>query len=191
MLRQFSLGTLGLLVGGVITIIGFVAYATDNPTLNLVGFFYGVPLVLGGLALKAAELEPIGFEPATTPELLELRSQQATSTQNQIIKDVTRYRYGQSTHLEPALESLGLMPKGEDAPKLQFLREENTAGQYTLILHFETDVVPFETWQTKRDRMEKFFGPGIKLAVTQPQTDVIELALTTTTSAASTIEAAA
>jgi uncharacterized Tic20 family protein len=39
MLRQISLGAVGLVVGGILTLVGFVAYATDNPTLNLVGFF--------------------------------------------------------------------------------------------------------------------------------------------------------
>jgi len=41
MLRQVSLGTLGLTIGGILTIIGFIAYANDNATLNLVGFFTG------------------------------------------------------------------------------------------------------------------------------------------------------
>ena len=54
MLRKLSLARVGLTVGGILTIIGFVAYAVDNPTLNLAGFFYGVPILLGGLALKAA-----------------------------------------------------------------------------------------------------------------------------------------
>jgi hypothetical protein len=44
MLRQTSLGTLGLCVGGVLAIAGFVAFATGNATLNLVGFFYGIPI---------------------------------------------------------------------------------------------------------------------------------------------------
>ncbi len=31
MLQKFSLARVGLTVGGILTIIGFVAYATDNP----------------------------------------------------------------------------------------------------------------------------------------------------------------
>ena len=40
MLGGISLGTLGLTVGSILTITGFVAYFMDNATLNLVGFFY-------------------------------------------------------------------------------------------------------------------------------------------------------
>jgi len=61
MFGKISLGTLGLTVGSILTIMGFIAYGFDNATLNLVGFFYGFPLLLGGLALKANELQPIPF----------------------------------------------------------------------------------------------------------------------------------
>ncbi len=47
MLRQTSLGMLGLSVGGILTLVGFVAYFTNQATLNLAGFFYGIPLLLG------------------------------------------------------------------------------------------------------------------------------------------------
>ena len=67
MLGKISLGTLGLTIGGILTIIGFVAYADNNATLNLVGFFYGIPLLLGGLALKANELKPVPFTQTTSP----------------------------------------------------------------------------------------------------------------------------
>ncbi|WP_268952246.1 hypothetical protein [Planktothrix agardhii] len=43
MLRQTSLGALGLVVGGILTVVGFAAYFADNPTLNLAGFFYPTP----------------------------------------------------------------------------------------------------------------------------------------------------
>lgn len=59
MLRQTSLATLGIGLGIILTLGGFVAYFADYATLNLVGFFYGFPLLLGGLALKANELKPI------------------------------------------------------------------------------------------------------------------------------------
>ncbi|MGA9379354.1 MAG: DUF2854 domain-containing protein, partial [Phormidium sp.] len=59
MLRQTSLATLGISLGSILTTVGFIAYFANNPTLNLVGFFYGFPLLLGGLALKGSELKPI------------------------------------------------------------------------------------------------------------------------------------
>lgn len=105
MLRRTSLGTLGLSVGGVMAIMGFVAYAQGNSTLNLIGFFYGIPILLGGLALKASELKPVPLSEPTQPSVLQLRDETATDTQNQIRKDVTRYRYGQEAHLDSSLEA--------------------------------------------------------------------------------------
>lgn len=182
MLRP-SLSTLGLVVGSILTIIGFYAYAIDNATLNLAGFFYGIPLLLGGLALKAAELTPIPFSQPTSASVLTLREQQATPTQNQIRKDVTRYRYGQKAHLDEALARLGLSPTDEERPVLTGLREEEIAGQYALILEFDSRLISLETWQQKQEKIEKFFGPGVKAQLTQTPTNSIELALITATKA--------
>jgi hypothetical protein len=171
MLRQTSLGTLGLSVGGILTVTGFVAYATGNATLNLVGFFYGIPILLGGLALKASELKPVRFSQPTPPSTLKLREQQATTTQNQIRKDVMRYRYGQKAHLDSSLESLGLSPTDEQRPVLTGLRETEVDGAYTLVLEFNSPLIPFETWQQKQEKIEKFFGPGIRVDLTQSESD--------------------
>ncbi|QLE54140.1 DUF2854 domain-containing protein [Nostoc sp. TCL26-01] len=179
MLRQISLGTLGLSVGGLLTIIGFVAYAANNATLNLVGFFYGFPLLLGGLALKANELKPIPFSQPTTPSVLRLREQQATVTQNKIRKDITRYCYGQDAHLDGALSFLGLSPSDEDRPEVTGLRETETDGAYTLILEFDSPAIPISVWQEKQEKMTKYFGPGVIVQITQVDEDEIELALVT------------
>lgn len=185
MLRQLPLGALGLTVGGLLTIFGFVAYFLDKPTLNLVGFFYGIPILLGGLALKAAELEPVPFTTPTSPEVLTLRQQQATTTQNQIRKDVTRYRYGQEVHLDTSLESLGLSPSDEVRPTLAGIREVAPEGAYTLVLEFDSPEMSFETWQNKRERIERFFGPGIRVEITQPTAGRVEVALIAAPEAAS------
>lgn len=180
MLRQTSLGTLGLVVGGLLTLTGFVAYATQNATLNLVGFFYGIPVLLGGLALKASELKPVPLSQPTDASVLNLRELQATSTQNQIRKDVTRYRYGQTAHLDSSLESLGLSPTDEERPVLAGLRETEVAGAYTLVLEFESPLIPFETWQEKRQKLEKFFGPGIRVDLTEREEKGVDVALIAT-----------
>lgn len=180
MLGRFSLGTLGLVVGGVLTVIGFAAYFGGNPTLNLVGFFYGIPLLLGGLALKAAELKPVPFSQPTPPEVLALREQQATPTQNQIRKDVTRYRYGQEAHLDSSLESLGLSPSDDDRPILTALREEAINGAYALVLEFDSEFIGLDTWQAKRDKIERFFGPGLRVELSQPEPDQVAVALIAT-----------
>jgi hypothetical protein len=180
MLRQTSLGTLGLSIGGILTLMGFVAYATGNATLNLVGFFYGIPILLGGLALKASELKPIRLSHPTPPSVLKLRDIQATSTQNQIRKDVMRYRYGQTAHLDSSLESLKLSPTDEERPLLVGLRETEVDGAYTLILEFESPLIPFETWQQKREKIEKFFGPDIRVDLSPAEDNRVDVALIAT-----------
>jgi len=178
MLRQISLGTLGLIGGGILTVIGFGAYFTDHATLNLVGFFYGIPLLLGGLALKAAELKPVPLSQASPAEILTLRSQQATATQNQIRQDVTRFRYGQKAHLDTALSFLGLSPTDEERPVLTGLRETSQDGAYTLVLEFSSPQIPLESWQSKQEKMTRFFGPGVQVAIAQPAANQIDLFLT-------------
>ncbi|MBD2198897.1 MULTISPECIES: DUF2854 domain-containing protein [Calothrix] len=180
MLRQISLGTLGLTVGSILTLVGFIAYAADNATLNLVGFFYGFPLLLGGLALKANELKPIPFSEATTPTVLKLREQQATVTQNKIRKDITRYCYGQKAHFDVALAYLGLSPTDEERPIVTGLKEKEINGAYTLIVEFDSPLIGIDVWQQKQEKMTKYFGPGVKVEITQPEEDKIELTLITT-----------
>jgi len=180
MLRQTSFGTLGLILGGVLTLVGFTAYFGGNATLNLVGFFYGIPLFLGGLALKAAELKPVPVSQPTTAEILALRQQQATATQNQIRRDITRYRYAQKAHLDSSLSHLSLSPTDEERPVIKGLRETEIEGAYALILEFDSPLIPLEAWQQKQEKMESFFGPGVQVKVTQPNEDEIELALIAT-----------
>lgn len=178
MFRQFSLGTLGITIGGLLTIIGFAAYAADYATLNLAGFFYGIPLLLGGLALKANELKPVPFTQPTTPQVLALRTQQATSTQNQIRLDITRYCYGQDGHLDKALAFLKLGSRDNEIPVVTGLRETEINGAYTLILEFDSPLLPIDVWEQKHEKMTRFFGPGVEVKVTQPEPETIELALT-------------
>ncbi|KEI67984.1 hypothetical protein A19Y_3167 [Planktothrix agardhii NIVA-CYA 126/8] len=177
MLRQTSLGALGLVVGGILTVVGFAAYFADNATLNLAGFFYGIPVLLGGLALKAAELKPIPFTQATSSEVLARREQQATDTQNQVRKDVTRYRYGQEAHLSDVLERLGLSPNREERPLLQGIRETLINDSYSLILEFDSPFMSLENWQKKQDKIAKFFGPNLQVEISQPREEQIDVAL--------------
>ncbi|MFN4268907.1 MAG: DUF2854 domain-containing protein [Thermosynechococcus sp.] len=176
MLGSVSLGTLGLMVGSLLTVVGVVAYATGNATLNLAGFFYGVPLLLGGLALKAAELKPVPYRETPTPAAIAGRTQ-ATPTQTQIRKDVTRYRYGQEAHLDSTLATLGLSPSKAERPVLVAIAETLTDGAYTLILEFDSPAVPLEVWQAKQAKMQTFFGPNIRVAVTEQGNERVAVAL--------------
>lgn len=177
MLGKTSLGTLGLVVGATLSILGTAAYFADYATLNLAGFFYGIPVLLGGLALKASELKPIPLTQATSSEVEAAKEEQATDTQNQILKNVTRYRYGQKAHLDESLKRLGLSPTDEERPVLDGVREILVDGAYTLVLEFDSPQIPLEVWQQKKDKITTFFGPNLRAEITQPAEKRIDLAL--------------
>ncbi|ELS03734.1 Protein of unknown function (DUF2854) [Xenococcus sp. PCC 7305] len=177
MLRKIPLALVGLTVGGLLTVVGIVAYALGNATLNLAGLFYGVPLLLGGLALKASELKPVLYSQAPSSEVIALREAEATPTQNQLRLDVTRYRYGQEAHLDEALAKIGLSPADDQRPELIGLHEKSTDGSYTLVLEFYSPFVSLEKWQERQPKIEKFFGPDIKAEMTEIEENNINLAL--------------
>ena len=179
MLRKIPLGGVLLSIGSILTLIGFVAYFRDMATLNLAGFFYGIPILLGGAALRAAELEPVPYTKEPSDSVLELRQKTATQTQNQVRKDVTRYRYGQEAHLDIALERLGLSPNDKVRPVLSGLREELRDGAYALVLEFESPYIPLADWQEKHTKIEKFFGPNVRAEIAAMAEDKMELALIT------------
>lgn len=188
MLGRIRLSKVGIWIGLALTAVGFWAYAQGNSTLNLAGFFYGLPLLLGGLALKSSELEPVPLNPPTPPAIMSLREQQATTTQTKLRKDVTRYRYGQDAHLDEALKYLGLIPQDEDdIPMLRAIREEarkllsdddceaiapeDPAAAYTLVLEFDSPYVAFSTWQDRLEKMNRYFGPDIVVQLTQKRSN--------------------
>ncbi|MFN3360430.1 MAG: DUF2854 domain-containing protein [Pseudanabaenaceae cyanobacterium] len=177
MLGKFSLGKWGLIGGAVLTIVGIVAYATNNPTLNLVGFFYGIPLLLGGAALKAAELKPVPLLTPTSPEVLQLRQAQATPTLKQLYADVTRYRYGTEAHLVETLQRLQLSPNDKERPVLVGIYETDRSGRYALVLRFESPYFDLEAWQARQDKISRFFGPGVTAEISSPGPNTIDVAL--------------
>ncbi len=146
--------------------IGWIGYATGNPNLSLPTIFYGIPILLGGLALKSSELPPAELlSPA--PEAVALRQAAASQTLRKLVKDVTRWRYGQKAHLESSLEALKLWD--EDAPpQLLSVAEQAVDGRYCLALRFRTEGVPFERWQEKQERLGRFFDKGLQARLSQP-----------------------
>ena len=177
MFRQISLANAGLVIGFLLTSLGFVAYYADWAALNIGSLFYGVGILLAGFALKSSELEPVPFSQPTPESVMVLRDKQATDTQEQIIKDVTRFRYGQDIHLEESLERLGLSPSDEERPVVQSLREEDRDGAYALILEFNSPKISLEVWQTKQEKIATFFGPGIKAEIAQSAENRVDVAL--------------
>jgi len=171
------LSTLVLLAGVAATAWGFAQYS--DPTLNLIGLFTGIPLLLGGVTMKVVELKPVPALTPPSPEVLQARAQQATEIQKQVRADITKYSYGANAHLEEALEFLGLRgPLEADLPKIRGYREEVRDGRYTLVLLFDSPAVPFQQWQESyQKKMQGFFGRDVEVQLQQPREHQVELAL--------------
>ena len=181
-LNKISPASIGLYVGGILFLVGFWAYAKGNSTLNLIGFFYGFPILLGGFAFKSSEVTPTPVIGAETAAVLALRKLQETPTHKQLRKDVTRYRYGIKAHLDEILEKVGMSPTDEERPVLVGLYEEisqaeETQGAYSLVLRFRSPLMNFEAWQQKQDKLTRFFGPGILAVVAEMENKEVDLKL--------------
>ena len=86
-----SPGSLVTIAGAVLTVIGTIAYATDIPNLSLPTIFYGIPILLGGLALKSSELPPPErLTPA--PRFKQLRDLPESEPLRKLLADVDRWR---------------------------------------------------------------------------------------------------
>jgi hypothetical protein len=175
MLSIVSPGSLVTIAGASLSVIGWIGYATGNPNLSLPTIFYGIPILLGGLALKSSELPPAQLVPPSA-EATALRDAPASQTLRKLVKDVTRWRYGQKAHLESSLEALKLWD--EDAPpQLESVTELAVEGRYGLAMRFRTEGVPFERWQEKRERLGRFFDKGLEARLSQPASGEVLLEL--------------
>ncbi|MCP9771829.1 DUF2854 domain-containing protein [Synechococcus sp. Tobar12-5m-g] len=170
-----SPGSLLTILGAVLTVVGSIAYATDSPNISLAGVFYGIPLLLGGLALKSSELAPAAR--LSQPDAFRsLREQPASEPLSALLKDVTRWRYGQKAHLESSLQALKLWDD-EQPPELLSVGELESHGGYGLVLRFRCPGVPFERWQAKQERLGRFFGPGLVAELDQHAAAELDLTL--------------
>jgi hypothetical protein len=177
MIGKIPFALILLVAGAILTVVGTTAYILDYAALNMAGFFYGIPMFLGGIAFKITELKPVPVTQPLTPEVESLRSTQANETQQQIVKDLTRYRYGEKAHLYAALKFLGLSPTDEERPEVVGLYETVVDGSYALVLGFESPMIDFATWQQKQEKMTTFFGPGVRIAVENPEEDFVKLSI--------------
>jgi hypothetical protein len=156
----FSPGSLVTVAGGVLTVVGAIAYGTGNANLSLPTIFYGIPILLGGLALKSSELPPpVRLTPPS--QCRELREQPANEALRKLLADVLRWRYGQKAHLESSLETLKLWDD-DTPPQLLSVAELDGDGGYGLALHFRVGGVALERWQAQQERLGRFFGPGLR-----------------------------
>ncbi|MGK7911899.1 MAG: DUF2854 domain-containing protein [Synechococcus sp.] len=174
-----TLSTRPLSAGVLVFIWGLIE--SSNPTINLIGYTGGIPLILGGLVMKAVELKPVPAMYDVTPELEKAREQQSTEIQQQIIGDITKYNYGADAHLDTALEALNLKGRTDaELPRIEGYGEELRDGRYTLVLRFNTSRLPFERWEKSYEKkMKTFFGHDVDVELTQPQKDIAQIAIIT------------
>ncbi|MCY4055944.1 MAG: DUF2854 domain-containing protein [Cyanobacteria bacterium MAG CAR4_bin_6] len=161
----FSPGSWITVSGTSLAVFGLIAYGTDHPILNLVGLFSGIPVLLGGLALKSSELPPVPWLRPPDARSKGMRQTVATKVQQRVVRDVQRWCYGQKAHLESSLEALKLW-REDKPPQLIGLREDDVQGRYQLTMRFQLGSdEDSQTWLDKRDRLARFFGPGLEAAV--------------------------
>ena len=169
-----SPGSLVTVAGGVLTVVGAVAYGTGNANLSLPTIFYGIPILLGGLALKSSELPPA--RRVTPKTILKNEREQAAPELTKLLADVTRWRYGQKAHLESSLEALKLWDE-DNPPQLEEIEELNAEGGYGLRLRFQLGATPLEHWQARQERLSRFFSKGMHSELTPLDNDRIDLRL--------------
>jgi len=170
-----SPGSLVTIAGAALSVIGWVGYATANPNLSLPTIFYGIPILLGGLALKSSELPPAELQ-APDAAVLPLRQLPASQTLRKLVKDVTRWRYGQKAHLESSLEALKLWDE-DTPPQLLSVAEGADDGRYGLTLTFACGAVSVERWQDQAERLGRFFGRGLEAQLEPLPGDQLKLSL--------------
>jgi len=162
-IRGFSLATVGLVLGSVITVLSFAEYLLSEGSEGLsgVGFVYGIPILLIGLSLKYAQLDPVPV--ATSPEADKIFEEKATDTIKKIEKDVTRHRYGDDAHLDTTIAALGLVVKDKEFPQLEYLKKEVENGELAFSMVFKSEDTPYNTWAEPERVLyyDKFFGPGV------------------------------
>ena len=172
-----SPGSLVTVAGALLTVIGSIAYLGDNANLSLPTIFYGIPILLGGLALKSSELPPP--QRLTRPEQFrEQRERPQSADLKRLLADVNRWRYGQKAHLESSLEALKLWDE-DQPPQLLSVAEWGDASSYGLDLTFACGAVTPQRWQDQRERLGRFFGAGLSANLEETGTSQVRLSLRT------------
>ena len=154
-----SPGSLITVSGAALTVIGGIAYATGAANLSVPTLFYGFPIFLAGLALKNSELPPARLVPPKVT--LEKAREKAPEELSKLLKDVTRWRYGQKTHLESSLQALKLWDD-LNPPKLIEIEEIEANGGYGIRMNFDTGGVAIDRWKEKQERLGRFFAKGLE-----------------------------
>ena len=154
------------LSGILVTLLSFVDYlgnsGNDGLSVSGLGFVYGIPIALGGCALKYAEIEPVPC--VTSPGAEGLFDSKSTEILAKIKQDVTRHRYGDEAHLDTTVKRLGLVVPGKAYPQLRELRESmSPEGELEFQMVFQSLETPYKMWSdpSRVKKYETFFGGGV------------------------------
>merc|ERR1719230_2466473 len=185
---RFSIGNLVSGSGAVLFVYCLGSYLLNNGEVDLIstlGFVYSIPALVGGLALKYAELPPVPLD--TSPAAEAARASKATTIQAKILSDATRFTYGDA-HMEDPLKALKLAPRGMGPPELVNLAETVTdAGEYCLTMRFFAPNTPYRVWKDRAPRYARFFGPNVRATLKKynAKKRLVELSLITVAEGAS------
>ena len=172
--KLLSPGNLITIGGATLSIIGLTAYFTNATNLSVPTFFYGVPIFLIGLSLKTTEVPPAKRIVSAT-KFASARVK-APKELEDLVKDVTRWRYGQSCQLESSLRVLKLWDI-DNPPQLIEIEELVKDGDYGVRMRFEMAGVNLEKWNAQQERLGRFFAKGLKAELFCPSPSEIDITL--------------
>ncbi len=172
--KLLSPGNLITIGGASLSLIGLTAYFSDATNLSVPTFFYGVPIFLIGISLKTTEVPPA----IRVVEASKYASERAKGPKelDKLLKDVTRWRYGQSCQLESSLRVLKLWDI-DNPPQLLEIEEFVKDGDYGIRMRFEMGGVPLERWNDRKERLGRFFAKGLNAELFCPTPGEIDLTL--------------
>ena len=172
--KFFSPGNLITIGGASLSLIGLTAYFSDATNLSVPTFFYGVPIFLIGISLKTTEVPP-AQRVVSANKFASERSKGPEELGN-LIKDVTRWRYGQSCQLEASLRVLKLWDI-DNPPQLIEIEELVQDNRYGIRMRFQMAGVPLERWNAQKERLGRFFTKGLCAELFCPNPGEIDLTL--------------
>jgi len=180
---RFSIGNLVSGSGALLFVFCIGKFLLNNGESDIIstfGFVYAIPALVGGLALKYAELPPVNVDTSAAAEAA--RAKKSTTIQTKIFSDATRFTYGDA-HMEDPLRSLKLAPRGMAVPELVNIGESVTeTGEYAMTMRFFAPNTPYRVWQDRAPRYSRFFGPNVRATLKKYNSKkrLVELTLITT-----------
>ena len=174
--KLLSPGNLITIGGAALSLIGLTAYFTDATNLSVPTFFYGVPIFLIGISLKTTEVLPA--KRVVEASKFASERERGPKELDKLIKDVTRWRYGQSCQLESSLRVLKLWDI-DNPPQLIEIEELVKNDNYGVRMRFKMAGVPLEKWNGQKERLGRFFAKGLSAELFCPSPGELDLTLLT------------